>query len=481
MTLPKPNQQVLICGGGPSGLAAALLFADLGWNDVVLVERRAGPADFELNKAFNYQIDPRGQQLLIKIGVAAMLEHYGVANDDFKLGVAGPDGVLKKVAPPIINPLRGRCYWIRRANFQQMLFDAITARGGSRIRLLYGHKFSGFVDHADGRTGATVSGPDGQTIALTPDLVLGCDGLSSQVRAALASHPDVPDDHFRMIEHPSKSAGLAYKVLSLPPGLTIRSEAGVTALDDHRMCYLLSSAPKPRNAALTLAAFPISNNQEPRSANIIREPDHKIWKLKTVDTLFEFLINALPQLEIRSLITVEQAEAFLSIEPGRFPIPQYASHVHTSLGSSAVQVLLVGDAGHAFPPDLGLGVNSALEDLLCLARHLENTPGKLQTACSNFEKERLPQNAALVRLVQTVFPEQYGHMPWRLKLWIFGFVVRKLLNRIAPFAFDKHAFLLVQEHWLSFDEIEKMKVRTDQRVRLIGAGLVLALMMILFA
>ena len=472
------GRQVLICGGGPSGLAAALLFADLGWDDIVLIEKRAGPADFEPDKAFNYQIDPRGQQLLIRLGIAAMLDRYGVANDDFKLGIVGPDGRLKQKAPPIINPLRGRCYWIRRANFQQMLFDAVAARGNPGIRLLYGHRFTGFYDHGDGRVGVAVAGPEDETLMFTPELVLGCDGLSSPVRAALAARPEIPVGHFRMIEHPSKSAGLAYKVIGLPAGFSVRSADGVTALDDHRMCYLLSSVPGPRTDALQLAVFPAANAREPRSANIIRPAGHAIWGLRSAEALLGFLEASFPQLDIRSLVGDQQAEAFVAAGPGRFPVPQYAAHVHRSLGSPAMQILLLGDAGHAFPPDLGLGVNSALEDLACLARHVEAVPDDLQRACSAFENQRLPQSAALVRLVQTVFPEQYGHMPWRLKLWVAGFAVRTLLHRLAPFAFHKHAFLLVQEHWLDFETIERMKRRTDCRIRLLGLAIALALVAI---
>jgi 2-polyprenyl-6-methoxyphenol hydroxylase-like FAD-dependent oxidoreductase len=479
LTEAGPHRQILICGGGPAGLAAALLFADLGWDEIILVERRDGPADFEPNKAFNYQIDPRGQQLLSKIGVAPMLERYGVANDDFKLGIVGPDGSLKQREPPIINPLRGRCYWIRRASFQQMLFDAIASRGDPRIRLLYSHKFTGLVDLPDGRVAASVVGPGGETLSLTPDLILGCDGLASQVRTAVTTRPDVPAGHFAMVEHPSRSSGLAYKVLALPPTLSVRSATGVTTLDDHRLAYLIASAPKPANEALQLAAFPVASNDEPRSANIIRKPDHRLWTLKTVDSLFAFLEKSLPQLDVRALISVEQAETFLGIDPGRFPIPQYARHLHHRLCSSGQQVLLIGDAAHAFPPDLGLGVNSALEDLFCLAGHLEATPDRLDAACAAHERQRLPQSAALVRLVQTVFPEQYGHLPWRLKGWIAGFALRKLLHRLAPRMFDKHAFLLVQEYWLSFDVIETMKQRTDRHIRWLGLTLAATLLALL--
>jgi hypothetical protein len=41
-------------------------------------------------------------------------------------------------------------------------------------------------------------------------------------------------------------------------------------------------------------------------------------------------------------------------------------------------VVLVGDAVHAFPPDLGQGVNSALEDVFALHRALERHNDSLE-------------------------------------------------------------------------------------------------------
>lgn len=474
MASTTPSRQILICGAGPAGLSAAMRFADLGWDDIVLVERRQGPSDFEQNKAFNYLVEPRGEKLLDQIGVADQLGTYGVATDGFTLSVVAPDGTQKTLVPPIVNRLRGTCYWIRRARLQQMLFDGIAARNDPRIRLLYGHKFAGFVDQPDGRVAATIDSPDGTKITLLPDLVLGCDGLSSQVRAGLMARPELPQDHFRMIEHPSISAGLVYKVLELPACFAVHNAEGpAAAVDDHKMTYMIASALKPLDETMGLFAFPVANPSEPRSVNIIREADHKIWTLATAEELLAFLEESFPQLDVRSLVPVEQAQAFVSIDAGRFPKPQYAAHVHAALGSGGMQVVLIGDAGHAFPPDLGMGVNSALEDLDRFAQHISENPDRLDQACSAYERERLPESAALVRLVQTVFPEQYGHRPWRLRAWAVGFMARKLLNAVAPFAFDKPAFLLSQEYWRSFVEIERMKRRTDLRLRVLGAALML--------
>jgi threonine dehydrogenase-like Zn-dependent dehydrogenase len=62
LTSQEPETgQALICGGGPCGLVAAITLHQLGWQDIVLVERRPSHAAFERGKAFNYQIDGRGQ------------------------------------------------------------------------------------------------------------------------------------------------------------------------------------------------------------------------------------------------------------------------------------------------------------------------------------------------------------------------------------------------------------------------------------
>jgi 2-polyprenyl-6-methoxyphenol hydroxylase-like FAD-dependent oxidoreductase len=50
------------------------------------------------------------------------------------------------------------------------------------------------------------------------------------------------------------------------------------------------------------------------------------------------------------------------------------THGNTEIPETATAtsaVVLVGDAVHAFPPDLGQGVNSALEDVFALHRALE--------------------------------------------------------------------------------------------------------------
>jgi len=180
--MTEEKQQIVISGGGPGGLAAALLFADLGWKEIILVERRPSPSDFEKNKAFNYQIDPRGQKLLKRLGIDAMLDEYGVANRDFTLTTIKPNGEVSVASPPIIDPERETSYWTTRRNFLTMLHKTIEERNDQRIRLLYNHSFQGIRRGPDGKPEITILDlANNEPHIFRPNILLACDGLGSQV------------------------------------------------------------------------------------------------------------------------------------------------------------------------------------------------------------------------------------------------------------------------------------------------------------
>lgn len=77
---------------------------------------------------------------------------------------------------------------------------------------------------------------------------------------------------------------------------------------------------------------------------------------------------------------------------------------------AACPATLQGDARAAFPPDLGQGVNSALEDVDDLAQTLDATGDDLAAALPLYEQRRAPQIAALVQLMSFSFPWQYNQV-----------------------------------------------------------------------
>lgn len=453
--------RVLIAGAGPSGLAAALMCLHRGWTDIVLVERRADPDRFERGKAFNYQLDGRGQAILEHIGVDAdRLRRYGLPNDHFKLTQFSPDGASKTSSPPILMPDRKTPYWMTRQNLLRMLQELLAERNRSgAATILYGHVLAGMEHGNHGNAVAVVNGPDNEELHYCADLILGCDGLGSQVRRGLEQV--LPESNFGMTSFPSPSAGLRYKVLSLPPRFPVSGcEAGV---HDHEMAYAFLSTYKDKDKRLALFALPVPSATENRNMNIILPPDHEFWSLTSVEDVMAFLTEGFPQLPLTSLVTPQETEAFVNGAPGAFPEPQFANRIHASFsdGEAATDVLLIGDAAHAFPPDLGMGVNSALEDLRVLNELLDQHAEQISTAAAVFAQVRLPENKALVRLVQSVHPYQYNQIPWRLKLWMLKFVLQLGISKVTGGRVGPPGFVLSQHHRMGFVEMEQKKQRAD--------------------
>jgi hypothetical protein len=103
--------------------------------------------------------------------------------------------------------------------------------------------------------------------------------------------------------------------------------------------------------------------------------------------------------------------------------------------------------GHAFPPDVGQGVNSGLQDVVALDRALRNvdivrgddqvptTVSKLGTALLAYQKNRRPEHAALIRLTRFGGPYQY-RQPWLrhrigAMIWTMHFLFRVIMNKLS--------------------------------------------------
>ena len=60
-----------------------------------------------------------------------------------------------------------------------------------------------------------------------------------------------------------------------------------------------------------------------RTANIICLPSHKIWTLKTMKEVKEFLVSSFPQIDFDTFVSDEEIARFANSPAGEFPQPQY--------------------------------------------------------------------------------------------------------------------------------------------------------------
>ncbi|MBV6625601.1 MAG: FAD-dependent monooxygenase [Rivularia sp. (in: Bacteria)] len=477
MKIAENDGQVLIIGGGPAGLATAIILAKRGFQNITVLEKRPSANYYEPDKSFNYLIDGRGQKLIDYIEIADKLSQNGVSSTDFYLTKVESNGNRKTLKLPIVDPNRKAAYWITRQTFVGLLYEEIQHKWHNYINIIFNSKCVGITKNSDGKEKlekikVTAEIDNNKLQQFQPLLLVGCDGINSIVRNTLNKWEDSLSSKFEMQYFPSPSSGLKYKILTLPPKFPLTENGD--ELSTSEMAYAIRSVFKDKNNSISLGLLPVKNPDEVRSANIVTKPNHHIWKLKDGKEIHNFFNQSFPQLPIQKIVSLREAERFAVSQGGEFPIPQHCNGFYSKLNDEAFIVLL-GDAIHSFPPDLGQGVNSALEDVCILNETLEKSNNNLSEALPLYESSRLPDTKALIRLMQVGYPWQYNQAPLRKKLWNVNFLLRLALSKILPFAFSPPAFFLVQNHQLSYSEILAKAERTTRILYVILVFIVLVL------
>jgi len=132
------------------------------------------------------------------------------------------------------------------------------------------------------------------------------------------------------------------------------------------------------------------------SLNICTLPDHDLWNSdkKRVDdggrSVKEYFTKLFPRFDMNQIVDDEEWDMFALSQGAKFPPSQYSPSLYVSSPSTTEEndnnndnnsssnssggsgigagVVLVGDALHSFPPDLGQGVNAALCDVMMLGK-----------------------------------------------------------------------------------------------------------------
>jgi 2-polyprenyl-6-methoxyphenol hydroxylase-like FAD-dependent oxidoreductase len=334
--MSSPIQNVLVIGGGFSGMATAIQCAKLGVQ-VDLVEIDQGW------RSYGAGISIGGPTLraLRTIGVLDAFLERGYAGDGVNLLTAAgqPIGTLPtpRVAAEEV-PGGGA---IMRPVLADILAKA-TQAAGVRVRL--GCTFSQ-IEQRDGQVHVALT--DGTRGSY--DLVVGADGLYSKVRETV--FPDAPKPSYT-------GQGVWRAVLPRPAEIVCATmwmgqkvKAGVNPVSQEEM-YLFVTEDRPTNDYIDPAEWPsmLADLLAPFSAELIQ--------------------SLRAQLGPQARVNYRPLESLLQ------PLPWHSG-----------RVVLVGDAVHATTPHMAAGAGIGLEDAIVLADELGRST-TLEAALQAFEARR---------------------------------------------------------------------------------------------
>lgn len=505
------KKSAVIVGGGPVGLATALTLSNAPhFYDVTLVEQSPETASYDPTKAYLYLVNPRGQVWTKRFPrVQELLEERGSCSTgmgNFLLVPGDPSEPLPSTVAAA--PSNGEAsYWIPRHGMVTLLEQAILEQEEKRrkdndegigsVQVLPSKACLSMEPQENGQIEITVQDTTDPAVrfeqSFVADLIVGADGANSAVRSLL-SDPPSPKTTW-LTERPKKfkthswmsaASGLRMKVLQFPPAFTIPPSDLPT--ESERIYAIRSVNTGPRNY-LSLGLLPVRDPTSIRPTNVITRPNHDLWKLQeegsgaSVKAWFE---DSFPRFDFENLVDDAEWERFASAKGTTFPKCQYCTGMQvTSPNNGNTGVVLVGDAIHAFPPDIGQGINAGLSDVESLDRALKgkdiitgedtgSTPATLAEALETYERVRAPEVKALIRLARFGSPYQYKQPTYRDRvartLWTMNVAVRVLLNKLTKGLIPQAAIISAMDKSVTY---RKLMRRADiTTVALYSAGAV---------
>ncbi|KAH7329633.1 hypothetical protein B0I35DRAFT_404824 [Stachybotrys elegans] len=325
------NFKVIVVGGGPSGLitAHALHQANI---DFVVLERRTAILE---DVGASLILDPTSLRVLSQLGLWDELERAGTELK--RVQSFTKDGRLFKdsSANILIHECHGSSFRaFHRADLVKILYDGLAP--SAKEKVLSG---KGVVEIDQSEDSVNVVCSDGATYI--GSIVIGADGVHSQTRrqmrkAVLKKNPTAKwDDEFPFIATYRCLWGNFPTPAATPPGY-----ASETHHQDRSIMYV---AGKKRGWIFVYEKLPAPTNRR---------------AVYTIDDM-EALASGLADWPVSETLTLGDV-----FDKSRAGMSDLQEGLVDNLSNG--RLVLVGDSGHKFTPNSGLGLNSGIQDVTAI-------------------------------------------------------------------------------------------------------------------
>lgn len=490
-----PVSHAVIIGAGPSGLCTALLLHNKRLaSKITLVDRAKHHTPPTSSRQFSFLLTERSASVfralpnnlcdnIIEDSVGSLSQAYNV------IPAPGIDIKINNFPGERKPPEDWISCWISREKLLDILEDGLPEedenrgfefRKGAncvRVDVNDAHPKYPFTIHL------ASEGDHIQT--LQADLLIGADGVNGTVRTEMHRHKVGGTDAFDRTQASSPATELRYKTIQIPERIYLKRDTGFLPIDnngavtlDPSAVYLLRWESRGRvdQRMFNMGFLPMGIKATgQRSGTIVRPESNKLWAVQSVEDGYKLFEENFPQLDVRRTIPEGNMKRFVEQRVGKFPKVTGVNRMGAGVGKGAV--VLIGDAAHAFPPDLGQGVNSGLQDVWTLVEDLsklKSEGGSLNQLAEEYAEKRGVEISALLRLMVYAAPYQYQQNMVGLLVFGINTRLRTILAKRWPGQFWPAAFAHVNQS-LSYAEVEKHVEETTRKIVLLGAGAIVTM------
>ncbi|XP_024431740.2 LOW QUALITY PROTEIN: kynurenine 3-monooxygenase [Desmodus rotundus] len=386
------RKKVAVIGGGLVGSLNACFLAKRNFQvDVYEAREDIRVAKSARGRSINLALSYRGRQALKAIGLEDQVVAQGVPMRARMIhSLTG-----KKSAIPYGTKSQ-YILSISRENLNKDLLTAVEKYPNTKV--YFGHRL--LKCNSEERT-ITVLGSDKVPKDVTCDLIVGCDGAYSTVRAHLMKKPRF-DYSQQYIPH-------GYMELTIPP------KDGDYAMEPNYLHIW------PRNTFMMIA---LPNKDKSFTCTLFM-PFEEFEKLQTSRDVLDFFHKRFP--DAVPLIGEQNLTRDFFLLPAQPMISVKCSPFHFS------HCLLMGDAAHAIVPFFGQGMNAGFEDCLVFDELLDKFNNDLSMCLPEFSRLRIPDDHAISDLSMYNYIEMRAHVNSRW--FIFQKNVERFLHAIMPSTF----------------------------------------------